>query len=433
MLCQYLSPHILRPIIKYYQRHQRPNNIRKKVPKHIDTSQNFWYNDPTMRKANKSQFMAAIRKIANGSNEVTRAQCLEAANEVGLKYPPAWFVMDKTRHASRGVFIIDTSVRKNNSNETPMTKPQTTNVVSYALASSTNGERTSLIPDVNPEYVAWGHYDDILQIVKSNIFAPIFVTGLSGNGKTTMIEQICAKMKRECFRVNITADTDEDELLGSWRLVNGNMEWQDGPVILAMKRGAILLLDEVDLGTEKCMCLQAPLEGKGVYLKKIGQFVSPANGFNIIATANTKGKGSDDGRFVGTRVMNEAALDRYDYTFEQEYAPRTIEKKILLKAMKKFGSVDENFADCLVKWTEIIRKSFVEGAVDEIISTRRAINVCKAFAMFGSKQKAIALSLARFDKDTQTAFLSLYNKIDAEPVLPPNEIAPPSMEVKEQP
>jgi hypothetical protein len=336
--------------------------------------------------------------------------------------------MDKTRHASRGVFIIDTSVRKNTSNETPMTKPQTTNVVSYALASSTNGERTSLIPDVNPEYVAWGHYDDILQIVKSNIFAPIFVTGLSGNGKTTMIEQICAKMKRECFRVNITADTDEDELLGSWRLVNGNMEWQDGPVILAMKRGAILLLDEVDLGTEKCMCLQAPLEGKGVYLKKIGQFVSPANGFNIIATANTKGKGSDDGRFVGTRVMNEAALDRYDYTFEQEYAPRTIEKKILLKAMKKFGSVDENFADCLVKWTEIIRKSFVEGAVDEIISTRRAINVCKAFAMFGSKQKAIALSLARFDKDTQTAFLSLYNKIDAEPVLPPNEIAPPSME-----
>jgi hypothetical protein len=220
--------------------------------------------------------------------------------------------------------------------------------------------------------------------VKSNIFAPIFVTGLSGNGKTTMIEQICAKMKRECFRVNITADTDEDELLGSWRLVNGNMEWQDGPVILAMKRGAILLLDEVDLGTEKCMCLQAPLEGKGVYLKKIGQFVSPANGFNIIATANTKGKGSDDGRFVGTRVMNEAALDRYDYTFEQEYAPRTIEKKILLKAMKKFGSVDENFADCLVKWTEIIRKSFVEGAVESfLLATQNLFDVGLLGPQFG--------------------------------------------------
>jgi MoxR-like ATPase len=209
------------------------------------------------------------------------------------------------------------------------------------------------------------------------------------------------------------------------------MEWQDGPVIVAMKRGAILLLDEVDLGTEKCMCLQAPLEGKGVYLKKIGQFVSPANGFNIIATANTKGKGSDDGRFVGTRVMNEAALDRYDYTFEQEYAPKAVEKKILLKAMKKFGSVDENFADCLVKWTEVIRKTFADGGLDEIISTRRAINICKAFAMFGSKQKAIGLSLARFDKDTQTALLSLYNKIDGsetatetkEEVAPQNNLA----------
>jgi MoxR-like ATPase len=383
-----------------------------------------------MRKANKSQFMDAIRKIANGSNQVSRSECVEAANSIGLKYPPAWFVMDKSRHVSRGVFLIDVTKKASTTMPSKVSTPvvSSSDSVVYALASSTNGERSSLVPDVNPEYVPWGHYDDILQIVKSNIFAPIFITGLSGNGKTTMVEQICAKMKRECFRVNITADTDEDELLGSWRLVNGNMEWQDGPVILAMKRGAILLLDEVDLGTEKCMCLQAPLEGKGVYLKKIKEFVNPAPGFNIIATANTKGKGSDDGRFVGTRVMNEAALDRYDYTFEQEYAPRATEKKILLKAMKKFGAVDENFADCLAKWTEIIRKTFADGGVDEIISTRRAINICKAYAMFGSKQKAIALSLARFDKDTQTAFLSLYNKIDAEPVLPPNEIAPPSME-----
>jgi MoxR-like ATPase len=383
-----------------------------------------------MRKANKSQFMDAIRKIANGSNQVSRSECVEAANSIGLKYPPAWFVMDKSRHVSRGVFLIDVTKKASTTMPSKVSTPvvSSSDSVVYALASSTNGERSSLVPDVNSEYVPWGHYDDILQIVKSNIFAPIFITGLSGNGKTTMVEQICAKMKRECFRVNITADTDEDELLGSWRLVNGNMEWQDGPVILAMKRGAILLLDEVDLGTEKCMCLQAPLEGKGVYLKKIKEFVNPAPGFNIIATANTKGKGSDDGRFVGTRVMNEAALDRYDYTFEQEYAPRATEKKILLKAMKKFGAVDENFADCLAKWTEIIRKTFADGGVDEIISTRRAINICKAYAMFGSKQKAIALSLARFDKDTQTAFLSLYNKIDAEPVLPPNEIAPPSME-----
>jgi hypothetical protein len=376
--------------------------------------------------ANKTAFLTAIKNIASGSNVVSRAQCVEAANSVGLKYPPAWFVQNKSRSAGRGYFFVDVAagqafIRQTSisapSTATPVT-PMSTNThsVSYALASSTNGERTSLIPDVNPEYVAWGHYDDILQIVKSNIFAPIFITGLSGNGKTTMIEQICAKLKRECFRVNITADTDEDELLGSWRLINGNMEWQDGPVILAMKRGAILLLDEVDLGTEKIMCLQAPLEGKGVYLKKIREIVTPAPGFNIVATANTKGKGSDDGRFIGTRIMNEAALDRYDYTFEQEYAPRATEKKILLKAMKKFGAVDENFADCLVKWTEIIRKTFEDGGVSEIISTRRAINICKAFAMFGSKKKAISLAITRFDKDTQTAFLSLYSKIDAEPI-----------------
>ena len=365
--------------------------------------------------ANKSAFINAIKSIANGSNTVSRAQCVEAANSIGLKYPPAWFVQDKTRSAGRGYFYIDTKLAKSNPTMT-MTTPVVSNSVCYALAASTQGERTSIIPDVNPEYVPWGHCEDITTIIKSNIFAPIFVTGLSGNGKTTMIEQICAKLKRECFRVNITADTDEDELLGSWRLVNGNMEWQDGPVILAMKRGAILLLDEIDLGTEKCMCLQPVLEGKGVFLKKIGQFVSPANGFNVAATANTKGKGSDDGRFVGTRVMNEAALDRYDYTFEQDYAPRATEKKILLKAMKKFGKIDENFADCLVKWTEIIRKTFAEGGVDEIISTRRAINICKAYAMFGNKRKAITLALTRFDKDTQTAFVSLYNKIDAETV-----------------
>lgn len=378
------------------------------------------------RIANKTQFLNAIKSLANGSNVVTRAQCVEAANSIGLKYPPAWFVQNKSRSAGRGHFFVDVTVAKatvqsmtSTSASTPTTMSNTNSNLQYALAASTQGERTTLVPDVNPEYVPWGHYDDIHQIIKSNIFAPIFVTGLSGNGKTTMIEQVCAKLKRECFRVNITADTDEDELLGSWRLINGNMEWQDGPVILAMKRGAILLLDEVDLGTEKCMCLQPVLEGKGVYLKKIGQFVAPVNGFNVIATANTKGKGSDDGRFVGTRVMNEAALDRYDYTFEQEYAPRSTEKKILLKAMKKFNKIDEAFADCLVKWTEIIRKSFVEGAVDEIISTRRAINICKAYAMFGNKQKAITLSLTRFDKDTQTAFMSLYNKIDAETVAPP--------------
>ena len=386
-----------------------------------------------MHHSTKALYLAELTLLANGSNEVSRSQCVEAANSIGLKYPPSWFVQDTNRHAGRGRFLLDIDAY---SEPTPMANIKVASLVSpsiedsslaYTLAASTQGERTSLVPDVNNEYVPWGHFDDILKIVQSEIFAPIFVTGLSGNGKTTMIEQICAKLKRECFRVNITADTDEDELMGSWRLINGNMEWNDGPVILAMKRGAILLLDEVDLGTEKIMCMQAPLEGKAIFMKKTRELVHPLAGFNIIATANTKGKGSDDGRFVGTRVMNEAALDRYDFTYEQEYAPRTVEKKIIIKAMKKFGAVDEQFADCLVKWTEIIRKSFAEQAFDEVISTRRAINICKAYAMFGNKQKAIALALARFDKDTQTGFLSLYNKIDGVDLPSPTvtEIAQP--------
>ena len=380
--------------------------------------------------ANKSQFINALKSLANGNNIVTRSQCIEAANSIGLKYPPAWFLQDKSRSYGRGMFFVDVSLKAkpvatpapiiNHTITNPMSNAN--NNLSLALAASTNGDRTSLVPDVNPNYVAWGHYDDILKIVQTRLFAPVLITGMSGNGKTEMVEQICAKMKRECFRVNITEDTDEDELMGSWRLVNGNMEWQDGPVVLALKRGAVLLLDEVDLATPKVMCLQSPLEGKGCYLKKINQKVLPADGFQIIATANTKGKGSDDGRFVGTRVLNEAMLDRFDYCFEQDYSPRSVEKKILLKAMKKFGKVDETFADNLVKWTEIIRKSFAEGAVDEIISTRRVINICKAFAVFGDKQKSIQLALARFDKDTQTAFLSLYTKIDAD--MNPPQAAP---------
>jgi len=385
--------------------------------------------------ANKALFLHALKTISRGNNIVTRAQCVEAANNVGLKYPPAWFVQDKSRSHGRGLFYIDVSKVKTAAASTStvptvpvvthtITNPMNTNPnsISLALAASTNGDRTSLIPDINQNYVAWGHYDDILKIVTTRMFAPILITGMSGNGKTEMVEQICAKTKRECFRVNITEDTDEDELMGSWRLVNGNMEWQDGPVVLALKRGAVLLLDEVDLATPKVMCLQSPLEGKGCYLKKINQKIVPADGFQIIATANTKGKGSDDGRFVGTRVLNEAMLDRFDYCFEQDYSPRAVERKILLKAMKKFGSVNEEFADNLVKWTEIIRKSFAEGAVDEIISTRRAINICKAYSVFGDKQKSITLALARFDKDTQSAFLSLYNKIDSATDAPTNAV-----------
>ena len=384
--------------------------------------------------ANKQQFLTAIKSFANGSNVVTRAQCVEAANSIGLKYPPAWFVQDKSRSAGRGQFYIDVTLAKKDSMKsntpTPIPvsnpAPTTDRVAAYALASS-DGTRTSLIPDVNSDYVPFGHYEDVKKIIESGVFAPIVLTGNTGTGKTEMVEQICAKLKRECLRVNFTEMTDEDSLIGTWRLVNrdGNstMEWQDGPVIVALKRGAILLLDEMDCGTAKTMCLQSPLEGKGKFIDRIIEKIPNSLRFNIIATCNTKGKGSDDGRFVGTRVMNEAMLDRFDFWFEVDYAPKTVEKKILLKRMKSFGRVDENFADCLTKWADAIRIGFKDGSFNDVITTRRLINICKAYAIFGCKQKALSMTLARFDKDTQTAFISFYNKIDAEGLPAPAPVA----------
>jgi cobaltochelatase CobS len=274
----------------------------------------------------------------------------------------------------------------------------------------TGGERATLVPPRFDGYVAWGHFSDVEKIVRSKRNYNVFITGLSGNGKTLMVEQCCAKLKRECYRVNITRQTDEDDLLGGFRLINGNTVWQDGPVVSAMKNGGVLLLDEIDLGSANLMCLQPVLEGKGVFLKKIGVWVTPADGFTIFATANTKGKGSDDGRFVGTGIMNEAMLDRFPVTLEQPYPTRATEKKILTKA----GCDDADFRDHLTQWAEIIRKSFYEGAVDEIISTRRLVDIVNAFDIFGSKEKAIAMCLARFDDDTKEAFLNLYSKVDAD-------------------
>ena len=384
--------------------------------------------------ANKQQFLTAVKSFANGSNVVTRAQCVEAANSIGLKYPPAWFVQDKSRSAGRGKFYIDVTLAKKDSMKsntpTPIPvsnpAPTTDRVAAYALASS-DGTRTSLIPDVNSDYVPFGHYEDVKKIIESGVFAPIVLTGNTGTGKTEMVEQICAKLKRECLRVNFTEMTDEDSLIGTWRLVNrdGNstMEWQDGPVIVALKRGAILLLDEMDCGTAKTMCLQSPLEGKGKFIDRIIEKIPNSLRFNIVATCNTKGKGSDDGRFVGTRVMNEAMLDRFDFWFEVDYAPKAVEKKILLKRMKSFGRVDENFADCLTKWADAIRIGFKDGSFNDVITTRRLINICKAYAIFGCKQKALSMTLARFDKDTQTAFISFYNKIDAEGIPAPAPVA----------
>ena len=283
--------------------------------------------------------------------------------------------------------------------------------MSVNLVMSSNIE--NLVPSKFEGFVPWGHTSTIKQIVKSGLYYPLFVTGLSGNGKTLMIEQIHAEMKKELIRVNVTIETDEDDLLGGFRLINGETKFVPGPVIEAMNRGCTLLLDEIDLGSNKLMCLQPVLEGKGVYLKKVNQWVTPKKGFNVMATANTKGQGSDDGMFIGTNILNEAFLERFAITLEQPYASAAIEKKIIVGAMKKYGKVDEKFADNLITWAEVIRKTFFDGGIDSVISTRRLDHIVKAFAIFGDKQKSIELCCARFDTDTKESFLDLYSKIDA--------------------
>lgn len=362
---------------------------------------------------NQIKYIETLRQNGINSTIVTRGELLRAANAIGLSAPPSW-VLEKSRKISHGVYSLPEMCDTINQTENQMTKMTTNTEMNLASAvlGMTMGERTSLVPEINSEYVPWGHFDDIHRLIQSNDFFTIYLTGMSGNGKTTMVEQICAKLKRECYRVNIIGTTDEDDLIGGMRLDKGSTTWHDGPVVEAMKRGAVLLLDEVDLGSEKIMCLQSVLEGKGIYIKKQNTWVTPAKGFCVIATANTKGKGSDDGRFIGTNVMNEAFLDRFDYTYEQSYAPKTTEKKIINKALSKYGIDDTEFSENLVTWAEMIRKSFSEGAVDEIISTRRLLNITKAYSVFRDKSKSVKMALARFDKDTQDGFYSLYTKID---------------------
>ena len=360
------------------------------------------------------------------TSPVSRDELANVCDSSGIYVcPPSWITQDTTRRAGRGLYNVP-ELNQVSPKETSVTPAPVTPVASPApvqgavavapqvnaaslIMGMTGGERETLVPNKFDGYVQWGHFSDVVKIVKSGRFYPIFVTGLSGNGKTLMVEQVCAKLKRECFRVNITRQTDEDDLLGGFRLINGNTVWQDGPVVSAMKSGGVLLLDEVDLASHNIMCLQPVLEGKGVFLKKIGQWVTPADGFTVFATANTKGKGSDDGRFIGTSVLNEAFLDRFPITMEQPYATPAVEKKILVKA-----GCEAEFAQHLTKWAEIIRKSFYEGAVDEIISTRRLVDIVNAFSIFSDKNKAIAFCLARFDDDTKEAFLNLYTKVDAD-------------------
>ena len=279
-------------------------------------------------------------------------------------------------------------------------------------------QEQNLIPEKDDTFVKFGNFGDIRKIIQSSLFYPTFITGLSGNGKTFSVEQACAQLGRELIRVNITIETDEDDLIGGFRLVNGETVWHNGPVIEALERGAILLLDEIDLASNKILCLQSVLEGKGVFLKKIGKYIQPAAGFNVFATANTKGKGSDDGRFIGTNVLNEAFLERFPVTFEQEYPTPKIEQKILEGIALDLGVEDSDFCKRLVDWADVIRKTFFDGGIDEIISTRRLVHIIRAYSIFQDKAKAIQVCTNRFDDEIKQSFLELYDKFDADFKMP---------------
>ena len=342
------------------------------------------------------------------SDTLTRAEINALVSKKKLKNP-SWLKTDKYK-VDRGTYKLPLE-GKATENEKLMEAPvEATKTEAAYVVSSLVGD---IVPKKDPIFVSFGNYPDVKQIVKSNKFYPVFITGLSGNGKTMGVTQACAELKKELIRVNITIETDEDDLLGGYRLKDGQTVWQNGPVIEAMERGAVLLLDEVDLASNKIMCLQPILEGSGVFVKKINKFVKPKDGFNVIATANTKGQGSEDGKFIGTNVLNEAFLERFPITFEQSYPTMKIEKKILTNTLKAAGKTDDKFIDKLTTWADVIRKTYFDGGVDEIISTRRLVHITQAFAIFDNKMKAIQMCTNRFDDDTKNSFVELYTKVDA--------------------
>jgi len=324
----------------------------------------------------------------------------------------AWCAMNDCNYQTITNKLSDCKVGRGKWNLTVQEKLEQT----YQAPPALPAVEQNLIPQKDDSFVKFGNFGDIKKIIESRVFYPTFITGLSGNGKTFSVEQACAQLGRELIRVNITIETDEDDLIGGFRLVDGATVWHNGPVIEALERGAVLLLDEVDLASNKILCLQSILEGNGVFLKKIGKFVRPSAGFNVIATANTKGKGSDDGRFIGTNVLNEAFLERFPVTFEQEYPTTATETKILNKLCD-----DENFCKRLADWADIIRKTFYDGGIEEIISTRRLVHIVKAYSIFKDKAKAIQVCVNRFDDETKQAFLELYDKVDADFQMPVDE------------
>ena len=363
-----------------------------------------------MIELNKTQkSVLKVLKDTYKKDTVTRAEINALVKKKVIKNP-SWLKSDKYK-VDRGVYTLNVdSVESDTTTvDTTDTKISNDTKAAYIVSSLTD----NVVPAKDTDFVNFGNYADIKNIVKSKKFYPVFITGLSGNGKTLAVTQACAETKREMIRCNITIETDEDDLLGGYRLKDGQTVWQNGPVIEAMERGAVLLLDEIDLASNKIMCLQPILEGSGVYVKKINKFVKPKLGFNVIATANTKGQGSDDGKFIGTNVLNEAFLERFPVTFEQQYPSAKVEEKIVAQKLVSAGKKDEKFAHNLVTWADVIRKTYNDGGVDEIISTRRLVHIAEAYGIFRNKMKAIAVCTNRFDDDTKSSFVDLYTKVDS--------------------
>ena len=355
--------------------------------------------------------------LSTGKNTLTRQEIKFICDENKLGYPQ-WFLNDNAYRKSRGVYSVSNlqniSQSVNLSAQViPMKKVESEPILKNKISNiTTDLEIEDLIPKVYKNYVPFGNFEDLLSVVESKQFFPIFITGQSGNGKTMSVEQACAKAKRKFVCVSMTPETDEGDLLGNYVLINGQMEWRDGPVTTAARQGAVLCIDEIDYGAQNLSCLQRILEGKPFLLKKKGELIYPQDGFTVVATANTKGKGSEDGRYMFTNVLNEAFLERFLNTYEQEFPSVAIEKRIIKKELTSVGRTDDSFADKLVVWADVIRKTFLEGGIDEIISTRRLVHICKTYGVYGDKMKSISLCLNRFDMDTKLSFLDLYSKLE---------------------
>ena len=364
-----------------------------------------------MNTMNQKELFAAFANANPGVESFNRQDMYTFAETVGAKRGTATGLMKKCEKGGYGVYKMSLGSVK----VIPMTQPNPiANVVQQAtkqVQSTVNSE--VFIPQKEAEFVKWGYFSDVKKIIESRMFFPMFVAGLSGNGKTMMVEQACANAKREYVRVQITPETDEDDLIGGFRLLDGETVFAKGPVIKAMEAGAILLIDEIDRGSNKLMALQGVLEGKPVLIKKTGEMVYPASGFNVIATANTKGQGDEAGRFIAATIIDEAFLERFNVTLEQPYPKASVEQKIVNNHMTKFGVSDNEFAENLVKWGQAIRSTFEDGGVDDIISTRRLCHIVQTFSIFNDKKKSIELCVNRFDADTRAAFVDLYEKIDA--------------------